>query len=57
MAKVPQATSKAWYKIHIALPNQLKNLDKKLRPASPIGRKVVRFSLSWIPLGHLTSPI
>jgi hypothetical protein len=57
MARVPQATSKTWHKIHIALVNQPKNLDGTLRPASPIGRKVVSFSLSWIRLGHLQPPI
>jgi hypothetical protein len=28
--------SKTWHKIHIALPNQPKDLDRKLRPTSPI---------------------
>jgi hypothetical protein len=28
--------SKAWHKIHIALPDQRKNPNRKLRPTSPI---------------------
>ncbi|HET7802703.1 MAG TPA: hypothetical protein VFL53_00555 [Pseudolabrys sp.] len=53
MAKVPQATSKAWQKFHIALPNQPNGLDKNPRLASPIGKKVVSTSSSWIRIGHL----
>jgi hypothetical protein len=53
MARVPHATSKAWQKFHSALPNQPKSLDEKPRLASPIGKKVVSISSSWIRLGHL----
>jgi hypothetical protein len=43
MTRLPQAMSKAWHKIHIALPNQRKNPDKTLRPTSPIitGEKAI----------------
>src|SRR3974390_3291451 len=36
MARVPQATSKDRNKSHTFLPNQPKNLKKRLRPALPI---------------------
>jgi len=52
MARVPQATSKTWQKIQIALINQPKNLDGTQRPTSFIVRIIVSFGSSWIRLGH-----
>jgi len=41
MTRLAQAMSKTWHKIHIALVNQPKDLDRKLRLTSPMSRRTV----------------